>query len=355
MGTYRVAILGAGIGAAHLAAYLTLPERFRVAVICDRDAARARPLAAQASDARVETEIDRVLADPAVDLIDICLPPALHAPVAVAALDAGKAVVCEKPLALSLAEVDQVSAAARGAGHPVFPVFQYRYGLGMAQLRALIDAGLAGTPYAATLETHWNRGADYYGVPWRGTWAGEGGGAVLTHAIHSHDLLSCVFGPVARVSVLAATRVNPVEVEDCVAVAFEMANGAVATSSVSLGAADDTSRLRFLFEGFTAESGRAPYAPGAEAWTFTARAPARQADIDAVLAAVPEPPAGFAGFLAAVAAALDGHSDHAVTLADGRRSIELVTALYYAQRTGCAVGLPLNAGHPLYGGWRAGP
>jgi predicted dehydrogenase len=60
----------------------------------------------------------------------------------------------------------------------------------------------------ASLETHWNRGPDYYAVPWRGTWAGEAGGAILGHAIHAHDLLCRYFGPVAQVQAQLATRVN---------------------------------------------------------------------------------------------------------------------------------------------------
>lgn len=350
----RVAIIGAGIGAEHLAGYRALPDRFRVAALCDLDAARARKATGDDPAIAVTGDLDAVLADPAIDLIDVCLPPHLHVPVSVRALQAGKHVICEKPIARSLAEADLLQAAVEASGKRVFPVFQYRYGHALAQLAALQRAGLAGKAYVASLETHWNRGAEYYTVPWRGTWAGESGGALLGHAIHAHDLLCHVLGPVAQVFAATDTRVNPIQTEDCAALVFRMESGALATSSVTLGAANDTTRLRFCFEGFTAESGTSPYAPAQDRWTFTARAPTTQAQIDAVLATVAPGPAGFAGYLDAIAEALSSRAGAEVTLAEGRRSIELVTAIYDSSRKGGPVALPLGAEGGLYGGWQPG-
>ena len=345
-----VAILGAGIGREHLAGYRALPGRFDVRWLVDLDTDRATEVAGPGGIA-VSDSIADALADPGVALVDVCLPPHLHVPVAVQALEAGKHVVVEKPVAPSLADCDALVAAERAGAGRVFPVFQYRYGPGTAALDALIAAGLAGRPQVAALETHWNRGADYYAVPWRGTWAGERGGAVLGHAIHNHDLLCRYFGPPAAVQAHVATRVNPIETEDCAAIALRFESGALATSSVTLGAATDTSRLRLVFEHLTATSGDTPYAPAEGAWSFAARDPARQAELDAVLATLPDARAGFAGYLEAVADALDGHGGRAVTLDSGRRSIELVTAVYAASRTGKEVALPLAIGSDLYASW----
>lgn len=347
----RVGIIGAGIGAQHVAAFRQLPDLFEVAAICDLDRARAEGLAAQTSGAKVETDLERVLSDGSIDLVDICLPPHLHLPVMLSTLAAEKAVICEKPLVTSLGEMDALENAAERSGRRVFPVFQYRFGPGTAKLRALIDAGLAGKPFVASLDTHWNRGTDYYAIPWRGTWAGERGGAVLTHAIHAHDLLTSVFGPVASVSAHLATRVNEIETEDCAALAIVHANGALATSSITLGAADDTSRLRLVFEGLTAESGRLPYTPATDDWTFTARAPQSQADIDAVLADLPEVPLGYLGLFTEIAKALKGAPNTAVSLADARASLDFITALYTSSRNGRAELLPIAKDHPLYEGW----
>lgn len=347
-----VAILGAGIGAQHLAGLAKLPERFAVKTICDLDQDRARQLVGDHPGIAVQGDMAAVLSDPAIDIIDICLPPHLHCDVSLAALAAGKHVICEKPLVRSLREVDILIDAGIAARKQIFPVFQYRYGQGLHQLRALMQAGLAGKAYTASLETHWNRGADYYAVPWRGTWAGESGGAVLGHAIHNHDLLTHIMGPVASLSAMTATRVNPIEVEDCAAINFTMESGALATSSITLGAGDDSTRLRFVFEGFTATSGTEPYAPARGTWTFIARAPTQQGQIDAVLANLDPVHDGYAGLFEAIAYSLDGTPGRDVSLMDGRRSIELVTAVYQAARTGMRVALPLGKDNALYSGWQ---
>ncbi len=350
---HGVAIVGAGIGAAHLEGYRAHPGRFRVVAVCDLDRARAAELAARAPDARAETDLDAVLASSDIEIVDVCLPPSLHFETAIRALGAGKHAVCEKPIAGSLDAVDRLEAAAAAAGRRVFPVFQYRYGHGFRQLRHLIAQGLAGRPLIATVETHWNRDAAYYDNAWRGTWAGELGGAVLSHATHAHDLLCEALGPVARVAGFAGTRVNPIETEDCTAVALEMASGALATSSITLGAAENTSRLKFCFERLTAESGQAPYHPGGAGWRFAARAPEDQGAVDAALAGIAAAPEGFAGFFAAVDETLAGGNRRGrVRLADGRRAIELATAIYAAARDGRSVALPLRQDDPYYAGWR---
>ena len=348
--TTRVAIIGAGIGAEHLAGYLAVPNRFAVKTICDLDTARAKAVAAGHS-IKVTADFDGVLADETIDLVDICLPPHLHFKMTMAALKAGKHVVCEKPLCSSLREADALATQAAESGKIVTPVFQYRYGPATEKLRRLMDAGVTGKPFAASIETHWHRDAEYYAVPWRGTWAGEQGGAVLGHAIHNHDLLCAIFGPVARLSAFATTRVNDIETEDCAAISFQMENGALASSSITLGAADDRTRLRFCFENLTAESGTAPYAPAQDRWTFTARGSASQAQIDACVNEVSDVPSGFAGFFDALADRLDGQGGREVTLSDGRRSLELVSAIYDAVRNGVVVDLPLNETHALYSGW----
>ena len=346
----RVAIIGAGIGREHLAAYNRLNDRYDVRIVCDLDEERARSIV-EGDAIRVTADLSSVLQDDDIDLIDVCLPPHLHFDTAMAALEAGKHVVCEKPLVNSLAQADALVAAVKSSKLTVTPVFQYRYGPAMDQLQALKSAGLTGKPFMASLETHWNRAADYYAIPWRGTWAGERGGAVLGHAIHNHDLLTHIMGPVAGLSATCATRVNDIETEDCAAIIFEMQSGALATSSITLGAASDTSRLRFVFEGLTATSGTAPYAPATDVWEFKARDPFAQSAIDEVLASVQTDASGFAGFFAALFDALDDRPGREVLLEDGRRSLELVSAIYLSAKTGSKVTLPLGPEDSVYDSW----
>jgi len=351
----RVAIIGAGIGAEHLAAYRALPGHYRVTHLVDLDTVRAAAVLAGDTTITVTDDLAAALTDPAIDLIDVCLPPHLHLEVSVAALQAGKHVVCEKPMVRSLAEADQLADAIAAAPGAFAPVFQYRYGPATDALDALIAAGLTGKPEVASLETHWDRDAAYYANGWRGTWARESGGAVLGHAIHNHDLVCRYFGPVASVQADLATRINPIETEDCAAILMRFENGALATSSVTLGAAGNTSRIRFVFEKLTATSGTAPYAPASIPWTILARDPGDQPRIDAILNELPTAKTGFEGFFFALAVAITDGPGREVTFADGRASIELVTAIYDAARSGRRVALPLGPSAPLYTGWLPEP
>lgn len=361
----RIAIVGAGIGAEHLAGWLASPARFEVATICDLDRERAAPLVKRAglcgSRAHFEHDLDRVLADDSIEIVDLCLPPRLHHDALLGALSAGRHVVCEKPLVASLAEADAIEAAASAARRVVMPVFQYRFGRGLEALCHLIGSGFAGTPLIATLETHWNRQSDYYAVDWRGRWSSELGGAIVGHAIHAHDLVSHVLGPVAAVQASLATRVNPIEVEDCAAIALTMVSGALVTSSVTLGSASDRSRLRFCFSDLSAESAHDPYAPAAGDWTFEARCareerPASQAAIDAACRDIGERRGseltGFARQFELFDEALTGHTAPPVTLGDARAALELVTALYASSASGERVALPLSKSAPGYADWR---
>lgn len=362
MSRHRVAIVGAGIGAEHLTGYLANPDQFDVAAICDLDAARAEPLVQEAraggSSAEYAGDIDALLNDETIAVIDVCLPPQLHKSTVTSALAKGKHVVCEKPLVASLADVDEIAAALAQTDRLLMPVFQYRFGNGMGALLDLMGAGLAGSPLVSTIETHWNRLADYYTVAWRGKWATELGGAVVGHAIHNHDLLCRVLGPVASVQAELATRVNDIETEDCASILYRMNNGALVTSSVTLGGAIDHSRLRFCFEHLTVESGLEPYNPGTGPWQFQARGPQEtladaQAAIDEVVAAHISHAEGYARQFERLGQALNGTASLPVTLDDARASLELITAIYQADATGTRITLPLQTDSPGYTDWSA--
>jgi len=351
-GRIGVAVVGLGVGEKHLQAYRELASLYDVRAVCDLDAVRAESMARQFGVPRHGGSLAELFADPALRLVDLCTPPHTHLALMRQVLDAGRDVVCEKPLVTSLAEMDAIEAAARGARGRVFPLFQVRWGLGFQRLRHLQRAGFGRHALVATVETHWRRDAAYYRAPWRGTWAGEGGGVCLTQAIHAHDLLLQALGPAAVAQAALATRVNPVQVEDCAAIVLQMADGSLATLSATLGAAVNRSRLKFVFADFTA-TGEAdnPYRAGEEPWRFEAATPVGQAELDAALASFVPGREGFAGFLEAVHRALQQGHEQPVTLADARASLELVTAIYDAAETGRAVTLPLLAGHPRHGGW----
>ena len=346
----KVGVVGGGIGAAHIDALLELPDLYEVRAFCDLDPDLGRTLCAAKGVPSALVSYDELLALD-LDLIDVCTPPFLHFQQSLKALQAGFHVVVEKPLAGSLAEVDTLAAAeAQGPGR-LAPMFQYRFANGLRRFQHLRDKGLVGKPLVATVATHWLRGPAYYAKPWRGKWASELGGCLVGHAIHAHDILTQVMGPVARAFARLDTRVNPIETDDCAALVLEFASGALATSSVTLGAQEEISHLKFCFEGLTVESGLDPYNPGYEPWRFVAADPERQRAVDAAMADFAPGPQRFTGYFAALHPALAEGRPLPVSVADARASLELVTALYTSSRTGAAVPLPLKRDALLYDGW----
>jgi predicted dehydrogenase len=350
---WTVAVIGCGIGRLHmLEGYSRHKDKFRVLAICDLDAARLATVGDEFAVPRRTTSFDEVLGMDDIDIVDICTPPGLHVPQALAALAAGKEVVCEKPLAGSLADVDRLIATEAAAKTRILPVFQYRFGNGLQKAKRIVESGLAGKPYLATVETAWKRGAKYYSVPWRGRWETELGGVLLTHAIHSHDIMTYLMGPIASVFARTATRVNRIEVEDCAVASLAMESGALVSLAATLGSQTEISRLRFCFENVTFESSLAAYSPGDDPWQIIPGSREIEASIAEALRDWQFVPSRFEGLMPRYHAALEAGSEFPVTLADARRSLELVTALFSSAETGKAVALPLGADHPRYAGWR---
>jgi predicted dehydrogenase len=348
----RIAVVGGGIGTQHIDALLELPEQFELVAFCDIDPAKAEAVADRYGIRSTLTSYDELLGRDEIDIVDICTPSGLHAAQTRAALEAGKHVICEKPLAGSLAEVDQLAALSDATGRHVSPIFQYRFGNGFRRLLHLRDQGLLGRSYLATVETHWRRGATYYAAPWRGRFASELGGSLVTHAIHANDMLVHALGPIRSVHARTATRVNPIETEDCAVVSLELADGALAVHSVTMGAALEHSRLRFYFEKVTVESSLSPYRPHLEPWRFETADAAASAEIEVGLADFAAMPEHFAGQFSRLHAALTTGGTPPVTIADSRAALELLTAAYYSAQTGADVALPIGPQHPYYDGWR---
>jgi predicted dehydrogenase len=159
------------------------------------------------------------------------------------------------------------------------------------------------------------------------------------------------------VSVFAdvATRVNPIETEDCAAVSLKMKTGALVSSSSTLGSAREISRLRFCFEHFSVESSLSPYDPGAEPWRYTYASGAVEARIREALTAFTLPAPGYTGQFEGLYDALAEGSPLPVSVLDARRALELVTAFYSSSRTGRAEQLPIGSDHPGYADWRPAP
>jgi predicted dehydrogenase len=342
----RVAVVGCQIGARHVRAYQRLPGHYRVVALCDIDQARASALSAETGGIPVETDYNELLARHHPDIVNICTPPHLHGAQVHAALGAGAHVVCEKPLAGNLPEMDRLMAAARAAGRLIVPIFQSRYGHGFQKLLRLINAGATGRCYLTTIETAWKRGPEYYAVPWRRTWQESLGGCLLGHAIHALDLLSLAVGRACHVAAFTQTLVNPIETEDCVSAALHMADGSLATVAVTLGSARELSRLRFCFERLVAESNVDPYNFSSEPWVFAGATPAVDMEIEKILRDYPYGPEGYEAQFLHTHSAFTGLAAPPITMTEARAVLELATALYTSARSLTIVTLPLPSRHP---------
>jgi predicted dehydrogenase len=349
---FNVAIVGCGIGRSHIVeGYLPNADKYKVVALCDLNQERLDKIADEFGIERRIVNFDDLLTMDDIDVIDVCTPPGAHLPMILAALKAGKHVICEKPLVGSLKDIDTVMAAEKEAPGKLMPVFQYRFGDGIEQVKKIIDAGIAGKPFTGTVETMWRREAAYYAVPWRGKWKTELGGVLMGHAIHPHDIFTYLMGDIARIFGRVATRVNPIEVEDCISASVEMKGGALASFTATLGSADEITRIRLSFENVTFESDHAPYNPGEKLWKILPRNDETKSKIDALLANWQHVPSRFQTQMARFHDALTGKGDLPVTSTDSRRSLELVTAFYHSSSTHQDVALPLGPDHPLYQSW----
>jgi len=354
MSVKTVAVIGCGIGRSHIVeGYVPHPDKFRVKAICDLDEERLKDVGEEFGIAQRTTSFKELLIDESIDIIDICTPPGLHVEQVLDALAAGKHVVCEKPLTGSLKGVDRIMEAEKRARGVMMPIFQYRYGDGIEKAKRIIDAGIAGKPYVGSVETFWLRTAEYYSVPWRGKWETELGGVLVTHALHLHDMMMHLMGPVAKVFGRVATRVNDIEVEDCASASLLMQSGAFVSLSCTLGSQEQISRLRLHFENVTFESNHEAYAPGRDPWKIIAANEAVQARIDEVIGEWQPVAPRFTTQMAHFHDHLSGKGPLPVTSSDARRALELVTAIYQSADSGQEIALPIGPGSPKYADWRA--
>ncbi|GAB2910499.1 Gfo/Idh/MocA family protein [Nonomuraea fastidiosa] len=330
---YRAAIIGTGgIAHAHARAVQNSGGRAELVAVADVDAGRAREFADKYGVPHAYTDAEELLREQELDVAHLCTPPQLHAPLALACLEAGVTALVEKPPTLSLAEFDQLIEAEKRTGAHVATVLQHRFGAGAARLRRLADAGDLGRPLVATCLTQWYRGEDYYAVPWRGTWESEGGGPTMGHGIHQFDLLLSVLGPWTEVTAMAARQARPVETEDVSMALVTFGNGAMATVVNSVLSPRETSVLRFDYEHATIEVEHL-YGYTDDDWTVTP-APAHEEIKTVWESDRTEGSSGHSGWFAAVLDALDRGEKPPVTTEDARRTMEFIAALYASAFTG---------------------
>jgi predicted dehydrogenase len=228
--TIHVGILGAGnISQTHTRAAQAIPGA-AVSAVLGTSREKAEKLAATAEGATAYDDLDRFLAHEPMDLVAIGTPSGVHAEQAMAAVARGLHVLVEKPVDITTKRIDDLIAAADRARVKVGVFFQDRLKPDLVRLKNLVESGTIGKPVLADGRVKWYRPPEYYRESrWRGTWALDGGGALMNQAIHTVDVLQWLMGPVTRVSARTAARLHDIEVEDTAVALLEFASGALGT------------------------------------------------------------------------------------------------------------------------------
>jgi predicted dehydrogenase len=342
------AIVGAGSIAAFHAKGIAATPGIELRAVQDRTAAKARAFSAEFGGDPL-TDLDMLLKRPDVDVVCVTVPSGRHGEVTIRALEAGKHVLCEKPLEITTERIDLMSAAAKKAGRILAAVFQSRLGSGARHLRGAIKGGRFGRLALCSAYVKWWRAPEYYSSStWKGTRALDGGGALMNQGIHAVDLLQWLAGMPVRVGAQVKTLVHAIEMEDTVAAWLEFPNGALGVIEAATSCYPG-SRLRIEIAG---ERGTATLEDDRIVrWEF---ADSRPGDEMIVLGGEPEigggssdPKAiGLEGhrlLIADLADAIRSGRPPLIDSAEARNAVAIIEAIYKSAGTGASVVL---GGHP---------
>ena len=337
------AIIGAGMVARYHATAIERTPGARLVAICRSDPARARETATQFGVPCLADEA-ALLARDDIDAVCICTPSGLHAQQTIAAARAGKHVLVEKPLALTLADADAMIAACAQAGVRLGVALQRRTEPEFQRLQAAIAAGELGRIVLGSISMPYLRTQSYYdSADWRGTWALDGGGALMNQGIHLIDMLVWLMGDVAEVRAATATLAHTIEVEDCVTATLRFANQALGSITATTAAAPGfPHRVEIYGErgGVQIEGEQVIRWEGGGA--KESRIENRRPQGQPVAAGAGASPTGIGAIghtrlLEDFVAAIREERDPLAPGREGRRSLALVLAVYEAAQTGQAV------------------
>lgn len=226
-------IVGLGMIADFHAQAIAHAAGARLVGIASRDAGKAQTFATRHDVSLVAASVDELVARPEVEVVCITTPSGAHRDAALAAIRAGKHVVIEKPVEITLPRVDEILRAAETAGVIVAPIFQARFGEGARTLKAALDTGRFGRLVLASAYVKWHRAPAYY-TGWKGTRDLDGGGALINQSIHAVDLLQWFAGLPEEVFAWRTRRVHTaIESEDTVAATLRYPSGALGAIEAS--------------------------------------------------------------------------------------------------------------------------
>ena len=340
MKTIRFAILGSGNIAAFHARALALVEGAQLVAVHSRNSQNGEKFAAQFQTA-YENDLEKLLARADLDAVCLTTPSGTHAELGIAAANAKKHVLCEKPLDISVEKIDELVAACKRNGVWLGAIFQARFGKGARALKTAMEQGRFGNLAWASAYVPWYRDEAYYAsAGWRGTWKLDGGGALMNQSIHAIDLLLWVAGEVGEVSA-RATNVwhKNLEVEDTAMAWLQFKNGALGVVQGSTACFPGELK-RVEVKGSTGSATLEDDRP--VLWQFAHERPedveirawANQAQIGG---GASDPTAisieGHRAQIEDFANAIRENREPAIAGGEGRRAVELIHAIYRSSET----------------------
>jgi UDP-N-acetyl-2-amino-2-deoxyglucuronate dehydrogenase len=341
----RVAILGTGaISDSHIQAYLRWPESCCVVAAVDLYPDKAaEKLRKHGLDGAVYKDCEQLLSKESFDVASVCLPPFEHAKASEMLLAAGKHVLVEKPMATCLEECDNMIRAAEASGKLLSVVAQNRFKTPMWKIKQVLDAGLVGRVLHAQIDSFWWRGDNYYDLWWRGTWAMEGGGCTMNHAVHHIDLFQWMMGMPSEVLAVTAnlSHANS-EVEDFSTALLGYSNGTRGQISASLIHHGEEQQMVFQGEQAKVAVPWQVHAMKQKENGFPDEDVERRSTIQSYYDGLPTLALeGHDGQIANFLKAIRGEEPLLVDGRQGRNTLELVTAIYPSAHLGQKVKLPL--------------
>lgn len=338
-----IGIIGAGgISRLHAQAIGTL-ENIRLAGFCDRSFEFAKAKADEFSTKAYES-VEAMLADESVDAVIVATPSGLHMESAIAAANAGKHVLCEKPLEINTERIDAIIEACEKNHVKLGCIFQMRVSEAMLELRRVMKSGRFGRMLLASAAMRWYRENSYYDSSnWRGTFKFDGGGALINQAVHMVDALLFINGDVESVFAVSGTFTHNIEVEDNLCAVLKYCNGSFGTIEVSTCCAPGFPR-RMEFSG---ENGTVTVVEDKiSRWEFVDKIDDDDRVIEQFSGSSNENGGrspldiSFKGHAIQIDDFADAIRNDAVPMIDGRearRAIELICAIYESARSGNVV------------------
>ena len=352
----RIAIVGTGnISHNHIQGYQEFADRCQIVALVDiyPEKALEKKERYGLTQATVFSSHQAMLASGIeVDIVDVCTPPYVHAEISVDALNAGKHVLCEKPMAASLEECDAMIAAQRASGKILSIIAQNRFTDAFWRLKQVVDSGELGKICHAQVDSFWWRGHCYYDLWWRGTWEKEGGGCTLNHAVHHIDAIQWMLGfPTEVVAMMTNVAHDNAEVEDLSAAIFRYSSGALTqlTASVVHHGEDQKIVIQGDKARISAPWDRWASVSADNGFPQEQHDDEREARLDALFRNTPKLKYTLhTGQINDLLNAVEQHGAPLIDGVQGKRSLELITAIYQSSITGRVVTLPVNPDEPWY-------